>query len=169
MTIFPFFDLKLASPRINANVFISETRILFFQLSLRSSTGFLRDCLIWNHCHLDGDDHDDKRSRRTSIVLCLFLCWNDAETDDQHKDRMHWDPIQPFWEVFRNLDKFRLLNNVWCFFVRNLGPALAKCAKKMSWGGNEQERFVRFCTFFMIKNAQGEALIYSAVIDTKII
>ena len=169
MTIFPLFDLNLASPKINANVFISETIILFFQLSLRSSTGFLRDCLIWNHCHLDGDDHDEKRIRRTSTVLCLFLCWNDAETDDQHKDRMHWDPIQPFWEVFRNLDKFRLLNNVWCFFVRNLGPALAKCAKKMSWGGNEQERFVRFCTFFMIKNAQGEALIYSAVIDTKII
>ena len=86
----PLFDLLLVSPRINAIIFSSETRILFFQLSLVSSTGFLRDCLIWNHCHLDGDDHDEKRSKRTSsTLLFLSLCWNDAETDDQHKEPMH--------------------------------------------------------------------------------
>ena len=90
MTPFPLFDLLLVAPRINTIVVSLETRILFFQLSVRSSTGFLRDCLIWNHCHLDGGDHDEKRSRRTSsTVLFLSLCWNDAETGDQHKEPMY--------------------------------------------------------------------------------
>ena len=30
-------------------------------------------------------------------------------------------------------------------------------------GGKKQERGVRFSTFFMIKNAQGDALTYSAI------
>ena len=48
------------------------------------------------------------------------------------------------------------------FSVQNLGSARAKCR-----GGEMSKKGVSaLALFFMIKNAQGDALIYSAVIDT---
>ena len=47
----------------------------------------------------------------------------------------YWGPLLPFWDIFRNLDKFCLLNNFWFFFCSKSGSYLYQFYRFPGFGG----------------------------------
>ena len=60
----------------------------------------------------------------------------------------YWGPLLPFWDIFRNLDKFRRLNNFWFFSVQNLGHTRTNCTVFLVMGVKMSKKWMSALVFF---------------------
>ena len=73
-------------------------------------------------------------------------------------------PPLPFWDIFRDLDKFCLLNNFLFFSVQNLGHIRTNCTVFLVVGVKMSKKWMSALTlFFHAPKPKGATLTYSAL------